>query len=204
MKRGGMMPRRRPSARVLLLALAASFTAFFMSCGLPNPYPYDYGTLKSSDSFHTNISNTASFEHSLNTLDLQKVGFNLYYYLADEADQTPSANNFTRLELPPSKSFVPTIEIPETSVNELSTVYADLSFEIGSEILTFSLFADAARKNQLVFYLNDAGTTSDSSVGITIVTENSQFLYIGFEYVIDSVYDVGEQPFHRLGYITLD
>lgn len=200
------MPRRRPSARVLLLALAASITAFFVSCGLPNPYPYDYGTLKSSDSFHTNISNTASFEHSLNTLDLQKVGFNLYYYLADESDKTPTADKFTRLELPPSKSFVPTIEIPETSVSDMSTVYADLSFDTESSKLTFSLFEDPAKDsaNSLDFYLDNEGSVTDSTIDIPIDTDNRQYLYIGFDYVIISVYDVDEQPFRRLGYITLD
>jgi hypothetical protein len=110
---------------------------------------------------------------------------------------------YTHLKLP-NKSYIPTIEIPETSVAELSTVYADLSYNIESDILTFSLFSDAAGANSLEFYLNNSGTSSDSTIAIPIDTDNKQYLYIGFEYVIDSVYDVEEQPFHRLGYITLD
>jgi hypothetical protein len=200
-----MMPRRRPSARVLLLALTASLTVFFLSCGLKNPYPHDYGTLKNIDSFHTNISNTASFEHSMNTLDLQKVGFNLYYYLADETDLAPTSNMYTILELP-SKSFVPTIEVPETSVSDMETVYADLTFNVENDTLTFSLFDDPAKDstNTLDFYHNNTGTISDSTVDIQIDTENKRYLYIGFQYVIISDYDVDEQTFRRLGYITLD
>ena len=198
-----MMPRRRPSAHVLLLALAASITAFFLSCGLKNPYPHDYGTLKNLDSFHTNISNTATFEHSMNTHDLLKVGFNLYYYLADEADLAPTSNMYTILELP-SKSFIPTIEVPETSVSDMETVYADLTFNVENDTLTFSLYDDPAKETPLDFYLNNSGTSTDSTIDIPIDTGSSQYLHIGFDYVIISDYDVDEQPFRRLGYITLD
>lgn len=203
------MPRRRPSARVLLLALTASITAFFASCGIPNLYPNNISTINVRNEL-SKLSTEAAFRHTINT-DVEVIGYNFYYVYSEknvEENSEEIESNVKSAVVEDRNNKTPQLEIVDKSNNP---IYGAIKFgddDINSFTCTlYPSFQDRIDKTNPISLHNGETriTIKDNSESEFSEVDKNLHLYI--EYIlVDTInmYDFPPKEKIYLGYLTLE
>jgi hypothetical protein len=206
-----MMPRRRPSARVLLLALTASLTVFFLSCGIPNYYPNDIRSIfvYENEQFSDLRTDKAYFNHTINT-DVETIGYNFYYTYSDKSIVENSDElelNVESAEVMDRINVTPQMEIVDKTNNP---IYGIVKYDNTNNTFSSSLYASPDNRNaevsQITLHNGETSITIKDETGNDF-TEVDKNLHLYIEYVlVDKInmYDFPPKEKVYLGYITLE
>jgi hypothetical protein len=207
-----MMPERRPSKHVLLAVflLIASSTAFFVSCGLMNLYPYDVHSIIVYDGFHETEINKATFRHTINT-DVQTVGYNVYYVYSDDENVDPDDfldTDIQTAEVDGRENKTPKIEIVEKDAPSVihQEIYGLVEFDTIDNTFGISLYNSISdlnnKTNPLQLHDGKLNETISNKDGDAF-TDEKRYLYLFIEYKLIDPYDFQPQDLAYLGYVDM-